>query len=73
MTSAPVQVGIIIAPSRSASLDSLTQLGRQLAEDVSAELESASGRRWEFHFEDPLQLGSDERRHAGDFLGEASL
>ncbi|HUG44958.1 MAG TPA: hypothetical protein VMK31_00390, partial [Sphingomicrobium sp.] len=47
--------------------------GRQLAEDVSAELESASGRRWEFHFEDPLQLGSDERRHAGDFLGEASL
>lgn len=73
MTSSSIQVGIIIAHSQSTAREPLTELARQLAEDASAELAEASGRLWDFHFEEPLQLGSDERRHAGDFLNEATL
>ncbi|MDQ3289414.1 MAG: hypothetical protein M3Q42_14415 [Pseudomonadota bacterium] len=73
MSSSPVQAGIIVAHSQSADRDALAALARQLIEDASAELQSASDRDWQFHFEEPLRLGSDERRHAGDFLGEASL
>ena len=73
MGSSPVQVGIIVAHSQSADRSALSDVARQLIEDASAELRRASSRGWEFHFEEPLRLGSDERRHAGDFLGEASL
>lgn len=73
MTSPPVQVGIIVAHSPSADRDALSEVARQLIMDASAELEGASGRNWRFHFQEPLRLGSDERRHAGDFLGEASV
>ena len=73
MTSSPVQVGIIVAHSQSADRGALSQVARQLIEDASIELRRASQRGWQFHFEEPLRLGSDERRHAGDFLGEASL
>lgn len=73
MTSSPVLVGIIIAQSQSAPHDALASVARQVVDDVSAELERASAREWQFHFTEPLQLGSNERRHAGDFLGEASL
>lgn len=73
MPLSPVQVGIMVAHSQSADRDALSGVARQLAEDASGELEHASGRGWKFHFVEPLRLGSDERRHAGDFLGEASL
>ena len=73
MTSSTVQVGIIVAHSPSADRSALSGVARQLIEDASAELQRASCRGWQFHFEEPLRLGSDERRHAGDFLGEASL
>lgn len=73
VTAAPVQVGIIIAHSQSADREALSGLARQVVADVAGALEPASGRDWAFHFEDSLRLGSDERRHAGDFLGEASL
>lgn len=73
MSTSPVQVGIIVAQSQSADRSALSDLARQLVEDASAELQRASSRGWEFHFEEPLRLGSDERRHAGDFLEEATL
>lgn len=73
MTSPPVQVGIIVAHSQSADRGALSDVARQLIEDASTELQKSSGREWHFHFEEPLRLGSDERHHAGDFLGEASL
>ena len=73
MTSSSVHVGIFVAHSQSGDGSALSEVARQLTEDASAELQRASSRGWEFHFEEPLRLGSDERRHAGDFLGEASL
>ena len=68
-----IQVGIIIAHSQSADRDELSSIARRLIEDTSDELRSASGHEWRFHFEEPLRLGSDERRDAGDFIGESSL
>lgn len=68
-----VQVGILIAHSQSADRDALTQIARQITDDAASELERASMRPWHFYFVEPLRLGTDERRHAGDFLGEASL
>ncbi len=73
MNSSPVQAGIIIAPSQRASHEALADAARQLVEDASAQLHTATGREWQFHFKEPLHLASDERRHAGDFLGEGSL
>lgn len=72
MTS-PVQVGLIIAHSQSAGREALTELARQVVAGVSAALAPASRRDWAFRVEEPLRLGSDERSHAGDFPGEASL
>ena len=73
MTSAPAQVGIIIAQSQSAPHDALIALATQVIHHASAELRRASERDWQFHFTEPLHLASNKRRHAGDFLGEASL
>ncbi len=73
MSFSPVQIGIIVAHSQSADRSALADVARQLIEDASMELRRASNRDWKFHFKEPLRLGSDERRHAGDFLGQASL
>lgn len=73
MSPSPVQVGIVIGHSQSSPREALVALARQLVEDAAPKLEEASRRGWEFHFQKPIQLASDERRHAGDFLGEASL
>lgn len=53
--------------------DQLVSFARQLMQDAIPELETATGRAWHFHITEPLSLGSNERRHAGDFLGEGSL
>lgn len=63
----------MIAQSHRAPEEGLADLAAQVVEYVSAELQRASGRDWQFTFTEPLQLPSNERRHAGDFLGEASL
>lgn len=73
MTQSPVQVGMMVAHSQSADRNAVLDVARQLVDEASSELERSSGRGWKFHYIEPLRLGSDERRHAGDFLGEASL
>lgn len=73
MVPSPLNVGLVVSHSRSSDRESLLSLTRQLVKDVAPELERSTGRRWRFHSSEPMQLKSDERRHAGDFLGEASL
>lgn len=69
----PVQVGVIIAHAPSSPRDAMREFAQQLVSDVQPELQRASGRSWNFNQQDPFQMDSDERRHGGDFLGEASM
>lgn len=73
MVSSPLDVGLVFSHSQSSDREALLSMSRQLVKDVVPELERATGRRWRFHMSEPMQLKSDERRHAGDFLDEASL
>lgn len=70
---APVTVGVIVAHGTSAPRDRLIRLVRQTIADAATVLGDATARGWEFKLDEPMQLRSDERRHAGDFVGEASL
>ncbi|WP_126174296.1 hypothetical protein [Altericroceibacterium xinjiangense] len=73
MSGAPLRVGVLVSHSRSSSDEALVELARQLVQDVQPTLEETTRRPWRFEFGEPIQLSSDERRHSGDFVGEASL
>lgn len=69
----PIKAGLVVSFSSDAARDGLDTLAHGLVEEIGPELHRASGRPWRFRFDEPMRLGSDERRHAGDFLGEASI
>ncbi|MET1756392.1 hypothetical protein ABVV53_13145 [Novosphingobium sp. RD2P27] len=73
MSDASLRVGFVVSHARSSSDEALLELARQLVRDVQPRLEEATRRPWQFEFGEPIRLSSNERRHSGDFVGEASL
>ena len=72
-TGPAIDVGVVIAASPDAALESLHAFAEQLVEDAARVLGQATRAHWFFHHEDPFRLSSDEVRLAADFLDEASL
>lgn len=71
MTSRPVEVGVILAPTPGGS--GLDRFADRLVEDAEVRLEEASGREWRFQRGQTLKLEADDKQTGADFVGEASL
>lgn len=67
-----MNVGVVLACSRSAVIDEFQSFINQLIADAAPEIASASGIRWFFHQTEPARLESDEPRMPSDFLDDAS-
>lgn len=68
-----VNVAILLAHAPNTDKTGMAELARRIAGDVEPHLQAESGVAWRFHFEEPLQLESDDQRPAADFLSPASL
>lgn len=67
-----MNVGVVLACSRSAVIEEFQPFINQLIADAAPEIASASGIRWFFHQTEPVRLESDEPRMPSDFLDDAS-
>lgn len=67
-----MNVGVLLAYSRSEDKEELEAFAAQLMPDTRKEMEDATGIRWIFHQPETIALESDNPRRPSDFLDEAS-
>lgn len=68
-----MNIGILIMHSLGADSDRLKTFATMVTDKVQKRMENATGLVWNFNFDTPVALNSDEPRRATDFLEEASL
>lgn len=67
-----MNVGVLLANSRSSDTEELEAFTVQLLIDIRSEIEDASGIKWIFHNPESFALESDNPRQPSEFLDKAS-